>query len=299
MKKVRISANWDTSENLTKRLLYQFTTDVITSEGIEFVYDDSYDVIVFLNHINLPIKEKTKVFVFPHEPTWAGSHQLNYNNHNNIKVLGFDKKFYTPQEVCEETLAHTFYGGRGPWVDKEEDWNWQKVTTHQPIKKKNISSIVTNLNSDDTTYEGCSYRVRYNLTDYLINNSDFIDFFGGWEKNEEPEKKSAVENYRFCIGIENQFVKNWITEKFYDCILYNCIPIYYGCQNVKEIYPEDGYIIIENIEDPKSVLEQLNYINQNAEKIYQEKLSGLLQIKKRYFSDYNLLKKIKELTNDI
>jgi hypothetical protein len=298
MKKVRISANWDTSENLTKRLLYQFTTENIKPDNIQFVFDDSYDIIIFLNHINLPIKDGSKVFVFPHEPTWSGSHQLNYPTNLDIKIFGFDKKFYNPNSVCDELLAHTFYGGRGPWVDKEEDWNWNKVINHNPIKTKNISSIVTNLNSDDVDPEGCTYGFRYRLTDYLINNCDFIDFFGGWNDNENPEKKGALQEYKFCIGIENQFVKNWITEKFYDAILYNCIPIYYGCQNIKEIYPEDGYILIEDIDNPQKVLDQLKYINDNSDEIYKQKLTGLLQIKQRYFSDYNLLKKIKQLSDD-
>ena len=47
VKKIRLSASYDTSENLTKRLLEQFLTPDINLGDVEFVYDDSYDVIVF------------------------------------------------------------------------------------------------------------------------------------------------------------------------------------------------------------------------------------------------------------
>jgi hypothetical protein len=51
VKKIRISANWDTSENITERLLKQFKTPEIDLTKIQFVYDDSYDIIVFFNHV--------------------------------------------------------------------------------------------------------------------------------------------------------------------------------------------------------------------------------------------------------
>ena len=51
VKKIRVCANYDNSENLTNRLLRQFLTPKINLENIVFVYDDSYDVIVFFNHV--------------------------------------------------------------------------------------------------------------------------------------------------------------------------------------------------------------------------------------------------------
>ena len=60
MKKIRISANWDTSENITERLLIQFKTPEIDLTNIQFVYDDSYDIIVFFNHVCSDIKKGKK-----------------------------------------------------------------------------------------------------------------------------------------------------------------------------------------------------------------------------------------------
>lgn len=298
MKKVRISANWDNSENLTKRLLFQFKTNEDDTSNIEFVYDDSYDVIVFFNHINLPIKKGAKVFVFPHEPSWVGTHQLNYNNTPDVTVFGFDKKLYTPSDVCIETPAHTYYGGRGPWMDKEEDWNYTTVINHNPVKTKNISSVVTKLYSDDTTLNGCSYKSRYELNSFLIENAPFIDFYAGWDLKNEPEKKHAVENYRFSIALENQYTKNWITEKFYDSIMYNTVPIYFGCSNIKELYPELGYFLFEDVTNHKQCLDLINHIENNGEEIYQKMLPEVLKIKQKYFNNYNLLKKINNLCKD-
>jgi hypothetical protein len=102
-------------------------------------------------------------------------------------------------------------------------------------------------------------------------------------------------DYKFNISIENEYQDNWISEKFYDCILTDTIPIYFGCKNIKNIYPEDGYILIEDIDNVNQINELLDYIEKHADKIYQQKINGLKKIKEKYFKEYNLLKKIVEL----
>jgi hypothetical protein len=296
MKKIKISSNYDTSENLVKRLLYQFKTSDDDISNVEFVYDDSYDIIVFFNHINCEIKKGAKVYVFPHEPSWSGTHQTNYqNNVEDITVFGFNKEIYTPKEVCLESKAHTFYGGRGPWVDKEEDWNYEKLISHTPVKTKSISSVITRLNSDDINPEGNSYKYRYDLNNFLYEKAPFIDFYSGWGEITDPYKKSSVKDYRFSIAIENQITKNWITEKFFDSILYNTIPIYFGCTNIKELYPENGYFLFEDITNHEKCLNLINEIENNSKEIYEEMLPELLKIKQRYFEEHNIIKKINNL----
>jgi hypothetical protein len=285
MRKIRISAPWDSSENITTRLLKQFLTPDIDLSEVEFVYDDTYDIIIFLNHVNLPINSSSKIFVFPHEPSWSGSHQKGFSE-NNITVFGFDKDLYVGN--CVESIAHTFYGGRGPWVDSLEFWNYDNLIEKKFEKEKNISSSVTTLNTDYGST--CLYPQRYKIHN-LVNKLPFIDDFA---TNNRPRLES-LEKYKFNICIENEYQKNWVTEKFYDCVLTDTIPIYFGCKNIKEIYPEDGYVSIEDINNLEEIEKLLIYINDNSDKIYSEKIEGLRRIKKKYFSENNFLKKITQL----
>lgn len=286
MKRIRICANWDNSENLTQRLLKQFKTPEIDLSNIEFVYDETYDIIVFFNHVCLEIKEGKKSYVFPHEPSWNGSHQKNFND--GTIVYGFKKELYNGN--CVESLAHTFYGGRGPWVDPLTFWNYENLISHQFEKTKGISSSVTKIDFD---YGGtCLYPQRTKLAS-LISNLNFIDVFNG--NNASPKRQDALCDYKFNISIENEYQDNWISEKFYDCILTETVPIYFGCKNINEIYPEDGYILIEDINNIESIDRLLREIHENADIIYKQKIEGLKQIKEKYFKEYNLLKKIVEL----
>ena len=283
MKKIKISANWDTSEKLTERLLKEFKTPEIDLSDVEFVYDDSYDIIIFFNHVNGVIKDGAKSYVFPHEPSWAGVHQKHFNG--DTIVFGFNKDLYTGN--CVELLAHTFYGGRGPWVDSLDFWCYENLKDSSFIKNKNISSSITGLNSDNGPT--CLYPQRYKISK-IINNLSFVDFYGGDDCS--PKRQDSLINYRFNIAIENEYSDNWITEKFYDSILTETIPIYFGCKNIKEIYPEDGYILIDDINDFNMIEKLLNHINENAEEIYNKKIVGVKKIKEKYFKEYNLLKKI-------
>ena len=121
----------------------------------------------------------------------------------------------------------------------------------------------------------------------------FVDVFNGG--NRSQKRHDALIDYKFNLSIENEYQDNWISEKFYDNILTDTIPIYFGCKNIKEIYPEDGYILIENINDVNQINELLYYVEKNADEIYQQKINGLKKIKEKYFKEFNLLKKIVEL----
>jgi hypothetical protein len=183
-------------------------------------------------------------------------------------------------------VAHTFYGGRGPWVDKLDFWCFDNLHDKKFVKTKNISSSITKLNIDYG--ETCLYPQRFNISN-MVDELPSIDCFGG---SGSPQRKDALVDYKFNLAIENGYTNNWITEKFYDCVLTDTIPIYFGCKNIREIYPEGGYILIENVNNVAEVKNLLNYVNENAEKIYFENIDSLRRIKKRYFEEYNLLKLI-------
>lgn len=286
-KRIRVEGHWDKPENILKRLLLQFKTPQIDLSDIIFVFDNSFDYCVCFNHINVPILPNKKYYVFPHEPIWAGSHQKKFTE--NSTVFGFEQKYYTGN--CIETVSHTFYGGRGPWVDSLDIWNYDNLSNKIFNKSKNISSCITEIN-----YDYGLYKKRFNLLKNILP-LNFIDFYGCSGQNlpntlSSQYKIDSTENYKFTICVENDFQNNWLTERFYDAILTDCIPIYYGCKNLKEIYPEDGYILLENIEDLNSIKNLLIQINKNADSIYQQKIENSRKIKERYLSEFNLLKKI-------
>ncbi len=297
MIKIKAVCNWTSTEEVTKRLITQFKTNQSDIEDFEFVYDDSYDFMVIFGYINEEIKNDTKGFLFPQEPTWTGGHQKIFTD--NIIPFGFEKTKYPQQEQIIETVAHMFYGGRGSWEEGYDFWNYDNIMTNQFIKSKDFCSFVSNRGIDDVSFvDGCLYNERINLIKNIHTETPYIDFYGwGNSENLKPfvgKKGETIKDYKFSLTIENSHEKYYISEKFYDCILTNTVPIYYGCSNIKDYWPENGYFLLDNITDHQYVLDKLNWIYENRNELYEQMLPEILKMKKRYFEEFNLLKKIKK-----
>lgn len=297
--KIKICAGWEDTESITKRTIKQFLTNELI-EKFEFVFDDSYDIIIFNNYITETPKNNSKSFIFFHEPSWSGSHQKNFNKTDDdnyeLTIFGYDKSNYNITGFnFQENPSKMFYGGRGPWLEGYDFWSIDNLSNEKFNKSKNISSVVSCLGNDGNYGpEGCLYRERVNLINKLIDNCDYIDFYG-WEgqksntKGSLLQKKDGLVDYKFSLCIENTHEKNYVSEKFFDCILTNTIPIYYGCSNIKDLVPEDCYILLESITDYNYVLNIINNINENTDELYNTLLSNLQFFKKRYYKDFNPL----------
>jgi len=290
MKKIRLCPNWASADEVLDRIIKQFKTPDIDLSNILFVNDDSYDIIVYFNYISFPPLPDKKAYVFPNEPYWVGNHQKNISDYPNATIFGFDCGNNKYVGDCKELPMHMVYGGQGPPYDRTDFWNYENLIDINTIKEKPISCTITT--KRDNLAPTCLYPQRFNLVNNIFNYQ-FIDFFGGW--NEFGNKKDALVNYYFNLAVENESSKNLISEKFYDPILTNTIPIYYGCKNIKEIYPEKGYIEIDDINDIDNIKKILININKNYQDIYSEMIQETKKIKNKLFKEYNLLKKIIEL----
>lgn len=299
--KIKITCGWDTCENITQRLADQFLTPEFVDK-FELVYGDDYEVIVFNNYITEDPKKNTKSIIFFHEPTWSGNHQKNFNYPFDLTILGFDRDNYSiVGNKFKESCSKMFYGGRGPWTEGHNFWTYRNLTSLSFKKTSNISSTVSNLGMDGNFGpQGCLYEDRVNLLTELVEQVEYVDFYGWTGKKENikgqvKEKKQGLVNYMFSLSIENSNEKNYISEKFFDCILTDTVPVYYGCNNIQDLIPENCYIKLDNITDVTYVKECLRYINDNAKTLYEKMKPELLKFKKRYWTDFNPLTNLLEI----
>jgi hypothetical protein len=71
-----------------------------------------------------------------------------------------------------------------------------------------------------------------------INNNKTI-------RSEHSAKIDLFKTFQFSIVIENCREYGYFSEKIVDCLITKTIPIYYGCENIRDYFNTDGWIILE------------------------------------------------------
>lgn len=92
--------------------------------------------------------------------------------------------------------------------------------------------------------------------------------------------------YEYSIAIENVAERNFITEKFVDCVLCNTVPIYCGAPNIAEVYDSSFIRVLD--------LNREDKIN-DIKRIIAVAAPRSAENKSIYFNQFNLYNKLKEL----
>lgn len=243
--------------------------------NIQFTYDQSMetDYAIVLNYIPKGseeiLKNSKKIWAFMQEPCVNGINQWVEIGHEHFDRIYTHHIFnneskYIPTQTCL------------PWhVDKTFD----ELINLKPIEKeKRISWIVSNLNYLP------GHKLRMKLYDEVIKQQLPIDIFGRGI-NPIKDKFDGLASYKYSIAIENSNSPHYWTEKIADCFLSYTIPIYFGCTNIGNYFPEKSFIWINpnNIEES---IDKIKYIIKND--TYEERLNSLIEARNLILYEYQL-----------
>lgn len=155
-----------------------------------------------------------------------------------------------------------------PWfVGKSYD----ELINQSEIEKSKLISVVS---SNKIFTEG--HQKRFNFVQKLKEHfGEQIDVFGRGI-NDFDDKWDVLANYKYTIAIENDYCDDWVTEKYFDCIFANSLPLYYGCPNLETYVNKDSFIRIDINDFEKSIKIIDEVINNNE----YEKRAKLLQEQK-------------------
>ena len=98
---------------------------------------------------------------------------------------------------------------------------------------------------------------------------DFTFYGVGWSKKRHPgyggcvtDKFEIYHKYRFALCLENtKNIKDYVTEKIFDCLCSGIVPIYGGATNIKEYVPQECYIDyfeFKNLDDLSLFISQMD-----------------------------------------
>ena len=153
------------------------------------------------------------------------------------------------------------------------------VAAAVPEKSRGVSWIASNL----TFLPG--HKRRAKLRRYLVEQAPhLVDLFGRgirWV----PRKWDALAPYRFSLAIENSAGPHLWTEKVADCFLAWTVPLYFGCTNLEQYFPEDSFIRID-LDSPASVCATLDKLLESGE--WERRLPALNEARRRILHEYQI-----------
>lgn len=159
-----------------------------------------------------------------------------------------------------------------------------------PQKTKKISTVCSDKQQGHTMH-----RLRYAFTKKMEASISELERFGKGFKWVE-RKADALDPYEFHVAIENHIGKDVWTEKLADAFLGWCIPIYCGCPNVYDYFPEESIIAIDIHDMEGSIAKIKEIIAKEGE--YERRFEALKEARRRVLEEYNLLAMIDKIVQN-
>jgi len=102
---------------------------------------------------------------------------------------------------------------------------------------------------------------------------------------EVADKAEAITPFAYHIVLENNDLPHFWTEKTADSLLGWALPLFSGCANISDHFPQDAFIPLD-ISDPRAAAVRVQAILEEAP--YQARLPALATARKRLMEEHNL-----------
>lgn len=257
----------------------------------EFISDPhcrDYDWLVVLDDIPRSLAGHKEILVCPASNTLlVTSEPSSVTKYGKAFAAQF-AKILTSQE--EDALPHPdamrsptgniwFYG---------KSYDEISATTSIP-KSQLVSTVCSSKRQPHTMHAR-----RYDFTQRLKADIPEMEIFGHGVRYIE-NKYEALDPYKFHLVIENHHSPYLWTEKLADTFLACSVPIYCGCKNVFDYFPEDSLIQID-IDDYDNALQTIRSLLL-SEGEYERRLDAILEARRRVLTTYNFPAMIHDIVN--
>jgi len=102
-----------------------------------------------------------------------------------------------------------------------------------------------------------------------------VPFYSSY-KGTVKRKSDIFPKYRFALCYENAILPGYITEKIFDCMRSDCVPIYLGAPNINEYLPQDTYIDRRKFSDDEQLASYILSIDEVKYEHYREGITEYL-----------------------
>jgi hypothetical protein len=221
------------------------------------------------------------------EPSSIKSYEPAFLNQFGHVLTGHEEwSIQHPGVIRSQPALRWFYG-----YGKDEFKSLDQMLAEKPlIKTQTISTVCSSKQQKHTLH-----KKRYDFTQRLKAVMPELEVYGHGVRSMN-DKAEAIDTYRYHIAIENHSCDHHWTEKVSDAFLGWALPIYYGCTNLKDYFPEDSFIEIDIHDFDRSLAVIQDAIKNNE---YENRLVAIARSRELILRKYNLFSVIADLTKNI
>lgn len=128
-----------------------------------------------------------------------------------------------------------------------------------------------------------AYR-RYVFLDRLAAELPDMEQYGRDFRPVE-KKAEALDPCRYTVAVENHIGPHHWTEKLSDAFLGYCLPLYAGCPNAADYFPEESFIPLD-IDDPGGAAAIIRQVMADGE--YEKRLPAIVEARRRVMEEFTL-----------
>jgi hypothetical protein len=151
------------------------------------------------------------------------------------------------------------------------------VSASSPEKTKTISTVCSIKAMRHTMH---SQRLAF--TKRLMKDIPELEVFG-YGMGHLDNKADAIDPYKYHLVIENHSCPHHWTEKLADAYLGYSLPIYFGCTNPGDYFPEDSFAWID-IRNYETSLAKIRSLIANDD--YETRLPSIIEARRRVLEEY-------------
>lgn len=190
-----------------------------------------------------------------------------------------------PNAIWEQTSYVWFY------ANSEPRGNYDTISNQPiPLKTGEISAVCSVKQQRHTLHQK-----RYNFVMDLKKRIPETELFGRGIRYVE-DKADALDPYKYHVAIENFYGPHHWTEKLADPFLGGCMPVYYGCPNAEDYFPENSFLRIDinNTEASAEIIKRAMH-----DKLYEKHHTAVMEARRRVIEEYAPVIRISKLVNQL
>jgi len=226
--RIKLLPDWTSSRELCNLWERQSKGGGLWDDIIVTADDRDIDYYAIINHPGGSDYDPGRSIVFQMEPASGVAQWGPWANPDRREFV--------------QVRSHDRYRNAGEWhLDK----TWAELVQN-PIKKSRVLSTVTSSRVADPGQQR-----RVGFLHYIEKRGVGIDIYGrdnaagfAGYRGSLPfaNKNEGVLPYRYTFAAENHEEHNYVTEKFFDALLGECLCLYWGCPNLEEHFDPGTFI---------------------------------------------------------